>query len=81
MPAALPVFRLLRQDFVGKIPGQKKRVIRHCLQQLLGRIDGKMDAGHVSALLVRTAINDEIQRFLTNTAIIEQRATFPAAAP
>src|SRR5208337_2048815 len=80
MATPLPVFRLLRQNFVSEIPGQQKRVIRHCLQELLWRTDGKMDAGHVSPLLVRTSIDHEIQTFLTDAAVIQERAALGGCA-
>lgn len=79
-PTALSVLRLLRQDFVSEVPGQQKGVIRHCLQELLGRVNGKMDAGHVSSLLVRIAIDDEIQGLLTNAAVIQERAALGGCA-
>ena len=80
MPAARSVLSLLRQNFVREVPGEQQGVVRHRLQQLLRRIDRQMDAGYVSTLFVVASIDNEIQHFLTNAAVIQERAALSGCA-
>src|SRR5579862_8004049 len=79
-PAAPPVFILLPENLIGKIPREQQHVIRHLLEQLLRRADRQMRARRVEPLLCRAAINHKIQHVPSDAAVIQQRRTFRRSA-
>src|ERR1700761_7024534 len=56
------VLVLLFQDFLSKIPGKHKDIIRHGFEKRLGRTDRKPFSRHIFALLVNVAVDDEINQ-------------------
>src|SRR5258708_12929528 len=58
LPTSFPVFSLLFEDLVGKIPGKQKHIVRHVFQQLLRRHNLQMHTGHELTVLVRVPIYD-----------------------
>ena len=50
------------EDLVGEVPGSAAARSRAWLEQRLRRNDGDVQPGQISALLVRAAVGDEVER-------------------
>src|ERR1700747_642650 len=72
LPTSFPVFSLLFEDLVGKIPGKQKHIVRHVFQQLLRRQNLQMHTGHDLAVLVRVPIYDILDHRRIEARIVQQ---------
>src|SRR5687768_9823050 len=70
------VLSLLRQNFIGEVPGQQQDVIRLVLQQLFRRKYAQMISRRKVTLFEAAAVDDEIKRLTPNAEVIQQRASF-----
>src|SRR5438046_7372561 len=68
--AAPPVLGLLLQNFVGEVPREQEDVRRLPLEQPLRRFDRQVDARHESPLLVRAAIDDEVEVLAADARVV-----------
>ena len=80
LSAACAVLGLLFEDFVDEIPGQQEDVVWLCLEERFRRTDRQMLAGHVFAVLVDVAVDDEIYQIGPDADGIDQRGAFGCGA-
>jgi len=58
--AGVAVILLLREDFLGEVPGEQQGVIGTESEQIPGRYDGQVGAGGEASLLGGAAVGDEL---------------------
>ena len=70
----------LAHDFGLQVPRQDEQIVGPCLIDGLDRMDGNVHAGREAAVLIRIAIDREVEEILADAAIVEQRVALPGRA-
>ena len=72
--------RQLRHDLVLQVPGQDQDVVGTCLLERVGMPDRDVRAGQELPLLVRVAVDRELEEVRTDAAVVEQRVPLARGA-
>src|ERR1700722_17213905 len=67
----------LRHNLILKVPRQNQNIIPPAPADLLPWVDRNVWSRQETPMLVRIPIHGELQEVLANTAIIQQRISFP----
>src|SRR5262245_39050950 len=70
----------LLHDLVLEIPRKDQNVVGHGVVDRLDRVDGDVHAGRVAAMLVRVAIDGEVQEVGADACVVEQSIALPRCA-
>jgi hypothetical protein len=80
LAAVAAVFRLGGKNFIGEIPRQQQHRVGPALDERARIEDRQVRAGREKPLLIGAAIDDEIDEFAADAAVIKQRRSLGRGA-